>query len=230
MQRIGIIGADGFIGSELFKSLPSLNRLVIGITKENYQDHCDVTFDFLINANGNSNKYWANTHVEEDFIKSVKSVYNSFIDLKYKKYIYISSIDAENYITIYGYHKFIAEKLVSIYCQDYSIIRLPAVIGKNAKKGVVYDILNYNTIYLTKDSTLMLIDINEVTSLIKEFIENKKSSFLERFYPCNNITIDEISNILGIVVKYHNDLRKETYDYSGTYNTSSYYLKNMLEI
>jgi nucleoside-diphosphate-sugar epimerase len=231
-MKIGIIGADGFIGSAIYENLKT-QHLIANITREKYKMYFKIYFDIIINANGNSNKYWGNQNPLKDFDKSVKSVYHSIFDFKYNKYIYISSIDAEDKKTIYGYHKYLAEKIISFNCNDYSIIRLPAVIGKNAKKGIVYDILNYNKVYLTEDSTLMLMYINEFTGKLKEFIEQNKLRKIEKFYPSENITVNEIGKILGISVNYGNDLKKEYYNYNiykGNYNTSTNYLKNMIQI
>jgi nucleoside-diphosphate-sugar epimerase len=226
--KIGIIGANGFIGNALVETLKS-QYTVESIIKENYHLFKNINFDIIINANGNSHKHWANKNPVKDFKKSVESVYKSLYDFKYKKYIYISSIDVENIKTTYGFNKYLAEEIVKSICYDFSIIRLPAVIGKRSTKGIIYDIMNNNKIYLTKDSTLMLIDIDEFTIKLKEYIEQNKLRKLEKFYPSNNISIDEISKILNIPVNYDVNLRDEYYFYPGDYNTSVNYLKKCVK-
>jgi nucleoside-diphosphate-sugar epimerase len=226
-MKIGVIGANGFIGSSLVDNIKS-QYLTESITKENYKSYKNIVFDIIINANGNSIKYWANKNPLKDFKKSVESVYKSLYDFKYKKYIYISSIDAENIKTTYGFHKYLAEEIIKTYCSNFSIIRLPYVIGKNATKGVVYDIINGNKIYLTKDSTLMLMDVKEFTTKLKELIEQNKLQKLEKFYPSNNISINEMGKILNLSINYDVNLRDEYYFYPGDYNTSVNYLKKCI--
>lgn len=224
---IGIIGASGFIGKTIVEVM-EFQHSIHRITREEYKDHKNIEFDVIINANGNSHKYWGNLNPLADFDKSVMSVYNTLYDFKYKKYVYISSIDAELPKTSYGFHKYLAEEIVKFHCKNYSIIRIPGIIGKSATKGVVYDILNGNKVYLTKDSTLMLMDVNILASNLKELIEKNKLEKLKTFYPSSNITVDQISKTLKIPVKYGNVLRSEYFNYKGTYNTSISYLKNII--
>lgn len=225
-MKIGIIGSNGFVGSAIADVLKS--HLVVYITKEKYDFLKNTVFDVIINANGNSRKYWGNSHPEEDFEKSVTSVFKSIYDFHYSKYIFISSIDAEIPNCSYGFNKFLAEEIVRFHCKDFSIIRLPNVIGKNATKGPVFDIINRNKIYLTNNSTLMLMDVNEISINLKNLLETNKLQKLETFYPSENITIKQIGEILNIPIKYADDLRSEYFNYTGKYNTSAYYLNKIL--
>jgi len=225
MQKIGIIGSNGFIGSVITDELK--NHSITNITKENYELHKNTFFDVLINANGNSKKYWGNLNPIEDFNKSVESVYKSIYDFKYSKYMFISSVDAELKNCSYGFNKFLAEQIVKFHCKNYSIVRLPAIIGGNAEKGIVYDIINKNKIYLTKDSMFMLMDVNEIALILKNLLEKNKLKKLEKFYPSENITIEQIGKFLNIPINYANELRSEYFNYKGNYNTSINYLKNI---
>ena len=230
-MTIGIIGADGFIGKYLVQVFKSIHH-VIKITRKDYDSYHRAKFDCIINANGNSRKFWANKHPEEDFKASVESVYNSTRDFRFSKYIYLSSRDAEQdkIQSIYGYNKFIAEKIVKKYCRDYSIVRLPSVIGLDSKKGVVHDIWHGNEVYLSPESTLMLMSAQEIAEqLLFNFDELEP---LERFYPSMNITIEQIGGILCKEVKYALNgahyYRHELYNVNGRcrqFKTSGEYLK-----
>jgi hypothetical protein len=68
------------------------------------------SFDIFINANGNSKKYWANQNPLLDFDVSVTSVYKTLFDFKFKKYIYLSSLDIFKN-SVYGKNKLIAEEI-----------------------------------------------------------------------------------------------------------------------
>ncbi len=229
-MTVGIIGADGFIG----KHIGRVFKKHIAITRDNYDFYHRAKFDLLINANGNSKKYWANKNPAEDFKASVESVYKAVTDFRFRKYIHISSMDAEsNHIhTIYGYNKFIAEKIVKKYCRDYSIVRLPAVIGMDSQKGVVHDIWNDKTIYLTPQSILMLIDVDEVANSLLSLFMSIDLQELERFYPKLGITVEQIAGILEKDVVFDEQaeyLEHQIYQYNGNpriFKSSSEYLKN----
>jgi len=221
MRTIGIIGGDGFIGSNIGRILGG-----VSITRNNYDTHKETEFDVLINANGNSKKYWANKNPIEDFDMSVMSVYKSLFDFKYKKYVYISSVDVEEVKTHYGFHKYLAEEIVKRHCKDYSVVRVPLVIGTGCTKGVVNDILNGDEVYLTSCSTLMIVDIKEVIARLELNLWRDELGELERFYPSRNIAVHKIGYLLGKDIKYADDLRYERYDYQGIFKDSEFYLKD----
>ena len=231
-MTIGIIGADGFIGKHLVKTF-SKSYSVVKINRENYQSYHRAKFDILINANGNSKKHWANNHPAEDYKASVESVYNSTRDFRFSKYIFLSSRDAENdkIHKIYGYNKFIAERLVQKYCRNYSIVRLPAVIGRDSKKGIVHDIWHGNTIYLTKQSTLVLMPARVIAEQLLSLFDELEE--FERFYPSLGITVEQIGGILEKDIMFEKDmplLNHELYECissSRRFKSSAEYLKNI---
>ena len=231
-MKIGIIGAKGFVGSSLQDELMD-DHFIKGITRENYVETIDACykFDVLINANGNSRKHTANNNSVWDFEESVLSVYRSVFDFKYKKYIFISSIDAEVPGTPYGFNKHLSENIVKQYCKDYSIIRCPSIIGKNAVKGVVKGIQDGSKVYLTPDSRLMLINVSDVAETLNTLLKTGGPSWVERFYPTTTITIEQIGKILKKPVNFANELRGEYYDLYGSdrlYKSSEQYLKYIL--
>ena len=65
-KTIGILGGTGMLGSDLVTILKKYFK-VVPITKLNYSKCVGKSFDILINANGNSRRYWANQNPVEDF-------------------------------------------------------------------------------------------------------------------------------------------------------------------
>ena len=138
-KRIAIIGANGMLGSDLVAYL-SKHFSVTAITKENYTSFVNKDFDIVINANGNSKRFWANEHILEDFTLSTVSVYKSLFDFEYKVYIYISSSDVypdhtnkkstkedqpifSSALSPYGFHKYLSELIVQTNVKKYLILR-----------------------------------------------------------------------------------------------------------
>ena len=213
-MKIAIIGANGFLGSKIVEVLNRSDKYeVIEITRENYSYYCkiyqDIFFDILINANGNSNKYWANTNPEGDYERSVQSVIDSIKDFRYMKYVYISSIDAERPCCFYGKHKHLAESYVK-RCFDWLIIRPCLIIGKTMKKGKVFDILNNKKIYVTKDSRYHLITDVDIAERL-EFDMLDKEKMILKYYSPNNISVEDIASICQKELNIDVDAKKESY-------------------
>lgn len=239
--QIGIIGGNGFIGNAIAKEFGKNEKYsVMPITRRDY-NHIKThkylfKFDILINANGNGKKYKANNDPAWDFKESVLSVYNSIFDFKYKKYVFISSIDAEISVTqehhesAYGFNKYIAEKIISHYCDNYSIVRCPSVIGKNTNRGITYDVQKGNKVYVTPDSFMMLIDVKEMAKFLVRFLESNRLEELERFYPSESITVKQMGTVLKKSVIYGNNLRHECYYFRGNrriFKSSEKYLRDV---
>ena len=83
-MRIGIIGANGFVGSALCRNIHQ-NDEIIKINKSNYDDKKSKTYDVLINSAMPSAKYWANTNPYEDFEKTVGLTADLTYNWKYEK-------------------------------------------------------------------------------------------------------------------------------------------------
>lgn len=193
MKKLAIIGANGMLGTDLMTHLSPFFSIT-GITKENYQSFVDKKFDIVINANGNSKRFWANTHPQEDFNLSTISVYKSLFDFHTEMYIYISSSDIykdhtsikttkeSQYIepsdlSSYGLHKYMSELLVKKYSKQYMILRCCLVLGSKLKKGPLYDMLEKQPLYIAKESTLQMITTKAIADslsfLLKEKIRDK---------------------------------------------------------
>lgn len=233
-MKIGIIGYKGLIGSAIYEELRSDNSgyLVYGITECTKFLQSEVEYDILINANGNSRKFWANNHPHEDFIKSVDSVSWYIHNYKYKKYIQISSIDA-NDNHAYGLHKRLVEMMVSIYCKNYTILRCATVIGKGMKKGIVKDIIDGYPVFLTKDSLLQIITNTGIAKAVRHILTQKEND-LYNVGGTHAISVKELGIVLGKMVYYSNKLRTETYSYCMGFNsefkfkTSKEYVKEYM--
>jgi len=221
-MNIAVLGGNGFIGKELVDNL-KINNDITSVTRESYNQYIGKHFDVLINASGSPKKYWAETHQLEDFDANVTSVHRSILDFKYDKYIYLSSIDAIYCSSVYGFHKYLAEKLIFRYCPNFLILELSTVIGKGLKKGVVYDLLNNQKLRVSKDSSFHLITTTEIANIITFLLDKGISNDYFAVGGTNSITVSEIAKILGVsyTVKPSSPVQSYNLDY---------YLKNLLNI
>lgn len=177
------------LGSDLVKYLNPFFSIT-QITKENYTELANTEFDVLINANGNSKRFWANQNPLEDFVSSTQSVYKSIFDFPCNLYIYISSPDvyenhthpsytneekAINYSKLlpYGFNKYLSELIVKKYKEQFLILRPSMILGRNLKKGPFYDILNNIPLHISLESKLQLITTFAIAEIIKTLLKKK---------------------------------------------------------
>lgn len=183
---MAIIGSNGMLGSDLVRYFRQ-NFQVTSIHKENYQTHLGKSFDILINANGNSKRFWANKNPQDDFLASTVSVYQSIFDFPCDTYIYISSpdvyehhespdrtkenleINPEN-LRPYGLNKYLAELIVKKYKKNFLVLRCSMILGTDLKKGPFYDIAHNNPLFVTSESRLQLITTHALFGIIKSIL------------------------------------------------------------
>ncbi len=207
--QVIIIGGDGFVGSayKRFCEKNKLNFLVIN--RANYADYIGVSCEVLINANGNSKKFLAKDNPLLEFDQSVRSVRQSLIDFKSKKYIFLSSCDVypncssidttkeDQIIDIsqqspYVFHKYLAEQCVR-HCHDnWLIFRMGGFVGIGIKKNPIFDILQGEKIWLDRQSKLQYINTDTAAEIVMSLAQ--KECTQEIFNLCGNglINLQEI--------------------------------------
>lgn len=176
------------LGSDLVRYLDA-KFYVTPIHKENYRNHVGSSFDVVINANGNSKRFWANKNPLDDFVASTVSVYQSIFDFPCDLYIYISSpdvyedhagpentkenteIDPKNLQT-YGFNKYLSELIVKKHKKKFLILRHSMILGMNLKKGPFYDIIHDSPLFITLKSKLQLITTRAIAEVIETLLEN----------------------------------------------------------
>ncbi len=150
---VGLIGANGFVGTSIRKSIQkNKNISSTFITRENYEEaKKNKDYDIIINASMPSKRFWASQNPNKDFNETVKKTFEILNNWRNSKIIQISSISARSQLnTIYGRHKAAAEKLVND--NRNLILRLGPMYGPMLNKGVLIDMKNNHTVYVSKES------------------------------------------------------------------------------
>lgn len=227
-MKIAILGGKGMLGSDLVKFL-SQDFTVTPITRQNYARYKGKSFDVLINANGNSRRYWALQNIYEDFEASTVSVYKSVLDFKYDKYIYISSVDvypdpsspkttSERSLidatkqNAYGFHKYLSEQIVRKHANNWMILRPSAILGTNLKKGPIYDIMQGNTVYITRQSKIQFISTKAINDVIHVIIKENKSSEIYNVGGLGVFNFKSVSEIFDIDLINSKEAKKQIYN------------------
>ena len=215
---IFIVGGKGLVGSGFSRYLKKRRIKFKIITRKNkkrfYGKHCDV----LIDCNGNGSKRKANINPTFDFDASVKSVVENLNNIKFNKYIYISTIytykDLTNkfntfedkqknsdIISPYGLNKKIAEFYVKKLAPKYLIFRLPFVIGPGLKRNSVYDLTHHKKTYYTFNSKINWIHTDTIAksaiSILRKKIKNQTFNLVSK----DSITIDKVIKLCNLSKK-----------------------------
>lgn len=216
------------LGSDLVRYLGAKFRIT-PIHRENYHTYVGRLFDILINANGNSKRFWANSHPVEDFIASTESVYKSIFDFKCGLYIYISSSDVysdhtsprytledapttPDALTPYGFHKYLSELLIKKYVKNYLILRSSMVLGKNFKKGPFYDILHKKKLYIAENSRLQLITTVEIAKIINSLVDKHLWQQVYNAGGVGTFCFRDIHSYFNMPVTFSKDSEKQIYE------------------
>lgn len=203
-MRLGIVGANGFVGSALCRQAE--NRFdVVKITRENFDAYRNEHFDILINSAMPSKRFYASQNPALDFERTVSLTANLFYKWHFGKFVQISSVSAVSDGGIYGKHKRLAEGILDK--DNVLIVRLSTLYGQGLKKGALYDLIKQNKLYVSKDSRYDYLDIDWAAEYILNNLE-KKSLFLQ-VGARDSISLEEIAKHLNLNPQWGD--RKETF-------------------
>ena len=216
------------LGSDLVRDLSPKFRIT-GITRENYDTFKGLAFDVIINANGNSKRFWANEHPFEDFNTSTISVYKSMFDFRCRIYIYISSPDVYDkhesprftseirkvnpvQLSSYGLHKYLSEIIVQKHAQNYLVLRCSMILGTKIRKGPIFDILHGNPLYISRNSRLQMITTEEIVRVILLFLNKDVSCDTFNVGGTGTVSFHNLQTILERPVTFSADAKRQTYE------------------
>ncbi len=149
---ISLVGYTGFVGSNLAASA-SFDGLY---NSKNIADAFGTNPDVLYYSGVPAQKFIANKFPEEDF-KTVENALENIKKINPKKVVLISTVDVykapngkdetavmetEN-LHPYGANRLWLEQQVMANFEDYLIVRLPGLYGKNLKKNFIFDYLTF---------------------------------------------------------------------------------------
>lgn len=167
-KRLALIGASGFVGSALKKALTEQAEYeIIPVTRKDYENHKNEKFDLVIHTAMPSRRWWALNNPLEDFEASVGLTADIVYNWNYEKLVIISSVSARvQRDHPYGRHKHLAELLALDTNPNNLVFRLGGLYGEGLDKGVIFDMINGNQVFMTKDSAFNYIDTYEASRLI----------------------------------------------------------------
>lgn len=113
-----------------------------------------------------SKRFWAKKNPKLDFEETVNKTEYFVKCYDFKKFIHISSISARcEKKTIYGKNKLKSENIVK-NLDNYLILRLGPLFGKNLTKGVLVDMMNSQTVFINGNSKYSFTDTKWISNWI----------------------------------------------------------------
>lgn len=199
-MNIGVIGCDGFVGSALCRTISKTQHKLIKINRENFNDFVDTTFDILINSATPSKKYWALNNPLKDFHATVGLTADIVYNWHYDKLIHISTVSAKCQLDHpYGIHKYLAEQLVLHNNPHNLVIRLGNLFGQGLTKGIIYDMLHGNPLFVSSNSRYTFIDVDMAANII--FSKREKNG-IEDVCSHDTISLQEIADKFDLNIAF----------------------------
>ncbi len=198
-EKTFLVGYTGFVGSNLYEQY-KFDKV---FNSKNITEAFDEKPDLLVYSGIPAQKFIANSNPEED----KKIIDNAILNIKKigpKKIVLISTIDVyskpydvneDTPITeneeAYGRNRRFLEEWVQNNFEDYLIVRLPGLYGKNLKKNFIYDLINYIPSLLKSEKFNELCEINP--DLSNYYLKQDND-----FYKCKELNIDEKNKLKEI--------------------------------
>jgi nucleoside-diphosphate-sugar epimerase len=164
-----VIGSKGFIGSNVVGALKTKNISVFEIQRKMpLDDMVNRSFGTVFFCAGNSKTFISKSDPLRCLRENIFDLYDYLTRLDFSKFVYISSvivypqtgclrtedlpIDISD-LSIYGAHKYLAERYVREFAKSWLIVRPTGFFGKGLKKNLLFDLRNDNPhIYVNRSS------------------------------------------------------------------------------
>lgn len=203
MMKVAIIGASGFVGKKLLKVFTDKGTYeVVPVIRNNYEAEKakGIEYDLIVHSAMPSKRWWAANNPLDDFDATVRLTADILYNWKHKKLALISSVSARIQTNHpYGRHKHVAEVLTTDFNSNNLIFRLGGLYGEGLNKGVVFDMIEGNEVFMTEDSAFNYINTETAATLIEQQIH--KSGIID-IGARDTITIGEIANHFGFKVNF----------------------------
>lgn len=177
MKKVAVIGAGGFLGKQISKVFMLSNEFeVTEVFRNNYEAEKQKQdeYDLIVHSAMPSKRWWAANNPMGDFDATVRLTADILYNWKFKKLALISSISARIQTShSYGRHKHVAEVLVLDHSENNLVFRLGGLYGEGLDKGVIYDMIEGNEVFMTSKSSFNYIDVATASQLIYAQIEKK---------------------------------------------------------
>lgn len=213
--RVAVLGGNGFIGSALVQRFEAAGSRVTPIGSRDYELNIGSSWDLVVNANGNAKRYLAERDPLWDLDASVGSVERALRDLQCDLYVQISTVDVyddvssldrtredslihTSRLSIYGFHKWLAERVVERFARRALILRVASVVGPHMTKGPLFDVLaEGGQLFMSPRSVLAFVDVGFVARVVAQLVERGIENEIVNVAPSAGIELAAAATLLG---------------------------------
>lgn len=178
-----LVGHTGFVGSNL-KDQTNFDK---HFNSSNIEESFGTNPDVLVYSGVRAEKFLANSEPEKDF-EVIENAIENIKKINPNKIILISTVDVypvpvgvdeselidKEKIQPYGKNRLHLEEWVEANFEDYLIVRLPGLFGKNIKKNFIYDLIHIVPSMLNEKKFL---EIAENHDWIKNYYTKQENTF-----------------------------------------------------
>jgi nucleoside-diphosphate-sugar epimerase len=227
-----VLGGKGFVGSAFVRRCRAEGISCLVADLDNYENLRGENCGLLVNADGNSKKYLAREKPRDDFRLSVESVLASLRDFRYRRYVYISSVDVYPRhsrpeesreeaagegipASHYGLHKYLGELLVRHYASRWLIIRMGGVLGEGLKKNPVYDLIHGRPLRVDERSRYQYLLTDQVAEIVLRLAREEREGEIFNLCGKGTVSLKDIRSWLKKPLRYAGeDIPRERYEIS----------------
>ncbi len=213
--RCLVLGGTGFIGSAIAAEAVRRGWATTAVGSKDVESVYGETFDLVVNANGNARKYLAWENPALDFDLSVRSAAHSLLRIRAGRYVFVSSSEVypdpgnpannseetpirEGELSPYGFHKWLAERLVRRWAARWMILRLSGLVGPRLKKNAVYDLLTGAPLRVHPESSFQFLDTRDLARILFDLLDRAGGETLTlNLGGRGTVTLAEIAGRLG---------------------------------
>ena len=214
MKKI-LVGYSGFVGSNIY-SCTNFDGI---FNSKNIKDAFGTNPDLLVYSGVPAQKFMANKFPEKD-LEIINNAIENIKKINPKKIVLISTIDIYKNPTEvneeteidylnnepYGKNRYILEKWVMDNFDNYLIVRLPGLYGKNIKKNFIYDLIHIIPSMLKEEKFVELCNKN---NFIKNYYIKQDNGFykLKEINSQEEIALKDYFNNIGFSALNFTDSR-----------------------
>ena len=196
-MAILLYGYQGYIGSEIYQSIISKGKRVIGINRESFNESFNYkNIDTVIHCANSAKRYMANQNPARDRREIEEKVHIIADKHTDKNLILISSLSCRTELnTSYGQNREYAEKYW--LSKGGLVIRLGPLYGGRRERDTLHDIAYNKHIYYSRNTKYAYANVKWAADYIADqacnaIVENKVKEIGAR----NIVTLDKIARYL----------------------------------
>ena len=195
MKTVALIGAKGFVGSEIADVIERKNEYsFIPIKRGDDLEGLIKKSDIVIHAANSGKRFFAKNNPEVDFIESVEKTAKIREFSRNKRLILISTISARTQLdTVYGRNRRSCELITN---KDSLIVRLGPMFGEGKLIGALSNIINNETVYVSSSTRYAYVNVQYNAEKIHSFLDNDSLKGCIELGAKDSIELGELAKIL----------------------------------